>query len=362
MDTFPLAHSERPDSRQALDDCLQQLAPLPDDATLGFVYATDMHAGELGDLLRRLKEQTEVTHWIGTVGMGICCTRTEYFQQPALAIMLTDFDPARFHIFNNTDALPSLSGGVHLAIVHGDPRNGELPKLIQQLPDTIGNGYLVGGLTSSNSHYYQIADDIVEGQLSGVVFEDDVRVVSGLTQGCTPTGPIHELTSCDGNIALQIDDRPALEVMKEDIGEVLARDLQRIGGYIFVGFPVPESDTGDYLVRNLQGFDPNSGALAIGDYLQPNVPIMFCRRDGRSAVEDLERMVKDIQSRLPGKPKGGVYYTCLGRGQHMFGEPSRELEIIADIIGDVPLIGFYANGEIAGNRLYGYTGVLTLFS
>ena len=31
-------------------------------------------------------------------------------------------------------------------------------------------------------------------------------------------------------------------------------------------------------------------------------------------------------------------------------------------LGDVPLAGFYANGEISHNRLYGYTGVLTLFS
>ena len=149
--------------------------------------------------------------------------------------------------------------------------------------------------------------------------------------------------------------------MKEDIGEVLARDLSRIGGYIFAGFPVADTDTGDYLVRNLLGIDPNSGALAIGDYLQPGTPIMFCKRDSRTAVEDLQRMVERLKSRTRGPVKGALYFTCVGRGQHMFGERNRELELIGEILGDVPLAGFYANGEIAGQRLYGYTGVLTLF-
>jgi small ligand-binding sensory domain FIST len=124
---------------------------------------------------------------------------------------------------------------------------------------------------------------------------------------------------------------------------------------------VADSDTGDYLVRNLMGVDPQSGAIAIGEYLHNQTPIMFCKRDGKTAIEDLERMVNKLKARARGSIKGGLYFTCLGRGQHMFGQPHREMELIADILGDVPLAGFYANGEIAGNRLYGYTGVLTLF-
>ena len=88
---------------------------------------------------------------------------------------------------------------------------------------------------------------------------------------------------------------------------------------------------------------------------------MFCKRDGKSAVQDLQRMLRDIKQRLPSAPKGGLYFSCLGRGQHMFGQPGKEMELIAAQLGDIPLIGFYANGEIAGQRLYGYTGVLTLF-
>ncbi|NNF97120.1 MAG: histidine kinase, partial [Halobacteria archaeon] len=235
------------------------------------------------------------------------------------------------------------------------------PSLIDTLPEQLGNGYLIGGLTSSDSHYYQIADDIVEGSLSGVVFTDQVQVVTGLSQGCSPIGPVHTLTESDHHMAISIDDRPALDVFKEDIGEVLARDIDRAAGYIFAGFPVKGSDTGDYLVRNVIGIDPENGLLAIGDHMHNGVPIMFCRRDGKSAIEDMQRMLQSLKDRLPGPPRGGIYISCLGRGRYLFGEDSEEMQMIRDVLGDIPLVGFYASGEIAGHRLYGYTGVLTLF-
>ena len=76
----------------------------------------------------------------------------------------------------------------------------------------------------------------------------------------------------------------------------------------------------------------------------------------------MQRMLQDIKRRLgDATPRGGIYISCLGRGRHLFGEDNREMKMISDVLGDIPLAGFYANGEIAGHRLYGYTGVLTLF-
>ena len=363
MQKFLLAHNDLTDWQAAIADVMTQLGPLPVEASLGFVYVSDQHAVHFADIVRSLKAETLIPHWSGTIGSAVCATNTEYYDQAALVVLITDIPPAHFHMFASPQELTQSadSNAVHVAVVHGDPRNGQMAPLIAQMPDTIGNGYLVGGLTSSQTHYFQLADELCEGSLSGVVFDEQVPIMTGLTQGCSPVGPTHALTECDSNIAITIDNRPALEVMKEDIGEILARDLSRIGGYIFAGFPVADSDTGDYLVRNLLGIDPTSGALAIGDYLQVNSPIMFCKRDGRTAVEDLQRMVNKLKDRARSNIKGALYFTCLGRGQHMFGEPHRELELISEILGDIPLAGFYANGEIAGNRLYGYTGVLTLF-
>jgi small ligand-binding sensory domain FIST len=88
---------------------------------------------------------------------------------------------------------------------------------------------------------------------------------------------------------------------------------------------------------------------------------MFCRRDGDSAREDMLRMLRDLRKRARTPIKGGVYFSCLGRGRNQFGENSEELKLIRDELGEFPLVGFFANGEISHNRLYGYTGVLALF-
>lgn len=363
MERYLLATSHVQDWHAATDACIEQLQPLPPESSLGFIYVTDAHANNLANILRALRKETGIAHWVGTIGMAVCCTRTEYYEQPAIVLMVTDLPEKHFYLFESSQHMPTLPAteNVRVAVAHGDPRNGQLTRLIQQLPEQIGNGYLVGGLTSSNGYHYQVSDELVEGNLSGVIFDENIKVVTGLTQGCSPIGNIHQLTECDSNVAIHINGRPALDIMKEEIGEVLSRDLNRIGGYIFAGFPVADTDTGDYLVRNLIGIDVNTGAIAIGEYLQPNTPIMFCKRDGKTAVEDLQRMLNNIKRRARGKIKGGLYFSCLGRGQHMFGEQHKEMELIADVLGDIPIVGFYANGEIAGSRLYGYTGVLTLF-
>jgi small ligand-binding sensory domain FIST len=207
----------------------------------------------------------------------------------------------------------------------------------------------------------QIAGDICEHGLSGVLLSAEIPVISGLTQGCTPLANKHTITRAEGNILAELDGRPALDVFREDIGEVLAKDLSGVAGYIFAGLPVAGSDTGDYLVRNLMGIDPDEKLLAIGDNLENDAPIIFCRRDHVSAREDMLRMLGDLGKRSKGQIKGGLYYTCMGRGRHQFGKDSEELKMIRDQLGDFPLVGFFANGEISHNRLYGYTGVLTLF-
>ena len=89
---------------------------------------------------------------------------------------------------------------------------------------------------------------------------------------------------------------------------------------------------------------------------------MFCRRDGDSARTDLRRMLGELKTALGGRaPAGGLYVSCLARGPAMFGASSAEMQIIREELGDFPLAGFFANGEISHDRLYTYTGVLSLF-
>jgi len=289
----------------------------------------------------------------------------EYLEEPALAVMLAEFDPADFSmlpVLRSPQDIETQPAQAYFAVAHGDPANSRIQELIDSLSAHVSSGFVVGGLSSSRGETTaQISDGVVSGGLSGVLFSERVKLATRLTQGISPLGPRHRITTANKNVIGSLDHRPALDVMKEEIGDVLARDLRRAAGYIFVGLPVRGSDTGDYLVRNILGVDPQNNLVAVGEYVEPGDELLFCRRDQQTAEDDLLRMLSAIGAQLAVPIRGGVYYSCLGRGQHMFGAPNRELELIRDTLGDFPLVGFFANGEISHNRLYGYTGVLTLF-
>lgn len=365
MNSFLLATSTKKDWQAAADDLLRQLGNIPSETNVAFIYATDVFATELSRLLEELKQKTNIQNWIGSIGSGICSTNREIYEQAAVTVMLADFPENSFTVFNGMENAPIFSKekfGLNFAVIHGDPRNGLVPEHINNLPEKMGNGYLVGGITSSDNHFFQVVNDITEGDISGIVFDENTNIITGLSQGCTPIGDTHTLTSCDHHIAISIDKRPALDVFKEEIGDVLARNIDRAAGYIFAAFPIKGSDTNDYVVRNIIGIDPDNNFLVIADNMKENSTIMFCKRDGQTAIQDMNRMLHDIKKRLANKkPKGALYISCVGRGKNLFGDDSEELKMISSVLGEIPLVGFYANGEIAGNQLYGYTGVLTLF-
>lgn len=361
--------------QEAIRACLQGLEPVPSGATLGFVYFTDhfvAHAGAIVDALRR---HTGVPHWVGSVGIGVIATGTEYLDEPAVVAMVGSFPADSFRVFSGNSRPPAPGSrtangahAAHFAVVHGDPGTEDVPGLIEDMSRKVESGFLVGALSSSRTRALQVADEVLEGGLSGVVFSSDIAVATRLTQGCAPIrdargagDPIlYRVTACERNIMVTLDDRPALDVFNEAVGPALAADPSRAVYSVLVGLPVPGSDTGDYLVRNVVGIDPRNGMIAIGAPVELGMPVMFCRRGGAAAREDLKRMLDGIAD--PGvPPKAGLYYACVGRGEHMFGEKSAELGLIRDALGDIPLVGFFANGEISHDRLYGYTGVLTLF-
>ena len=372
MSGFRHAHSGLKDWHVAVEECLADLRPLPEGASIGFVYVTDAFAVYLAAIVAQLKRATDVGRWVGTVGIGVCATGREYFDEPGLVVMigaLAEDDMCLIPPIR--DSVDDFHGKARvwiertrpmLGIVHGDPRNEKVPGLIGDLADATGC-FLVGGLTASRGPYTQIAgEEGVDGGVSGLLLAGAVPVATGLSQGCSPIGPKRTVTGIRNGVVTTIDGRAALEVLKAEIGPELAGRLRQTGGLIFAAIPVPGSDTGDYLVRNLVGIDPEHGAIAIAAELSEGDRVMFCRRDNDTAVADLKRMLAQVKRRAgAGTPKAAVYYSCVARGPNMFGPDSGELGLIRDAIGDVPLVGFYANGEISHNRLYGYTGVLTLF-
>jgi small ligand-binding sensory domain FIST len=317
---------------------------------LGFVYFTDALVEHSKEILEELRARTGVNDWIGTVGTGVIATGTEYQDEPAMAAMVADFDS--FSVFSGRAPLKG-TDVAHFAVVHADPAAPDVAGLVSDMSSKIATGYLVGGISSSRSRTVQIANEVLSGGLSGAVLGADVAVATRLTQGCTPFPGRFRITQCEENIIAALDGRPALDVLLEAVGGEKAA--------LLVGLPVPGSDTGDYTARNLIGIDPKNKLIAIGDMVEPGMDILFCKRDARAARADLTRILRDMKAAAP-EPRGALYFSCVARGEHMFGSRGAELDLIKQALGEVPLVGFFCNGEISRDRLYGYTGVLTVFN
>ena len=370
MKQFTTLHSQHEDVSAVIDDTLRQLADIPAGANFGFIYVTDAMADEFSSLLQQCKSVTGIPHWTGTVGIGIISDGSEFYEQPAVSIMLAQFPAQSFAMLplvsktDDFDTLPSAlqAFSTSFGVIHGDPLNPETQQLISGLQQRLENGFLVGGLTSSRDAHYQVADDLLSGGISGVVFSEAIGVLTNLTQGCSPVGTKHRITKSQENVAFSLDDHPALEVMMEELGIKAFEELQQKAGNVFAGLCIPGSDKSDYRVRNLVGVDMENRLFAINDYLTEGEELLFCSRSEESALHDMRRMLEKLGSRLRGAPKGGLYVSCLGRGREQFPGESREVQMIHEVLGEFPLTGFFANGEIHHDTLYGYTGVLTLFT
>ena len=371
MNRFLLAHGAGQAGDRLVGDCLNQLGSIPPEANFGFLYLSDHLADAAEPLLEQLKQATGITAWIGTVGIGVIASGNEYYDQPAMAIMLAGFNEADFQLLPNlhadgallADGLAEWCGDndFNVGLLHADPETENLQALLARLGNDIPAAFLVGGITSSRKRNIQFAGQALQGGISGALFSQAVPIMTNLTQGCTPIGQRHVVTQCEHNILHSLDDRPALDVLADDVGEVIAQDWQQAAGYIFAGLVNKNSDLDDYSIRQIAGIDTDAKLVAIGDYPQHNDEIIFCRRDGNSALEDMERMLLQLKSRCSSPIKGGVYVSCLGRGREQFGAHAEEARFIHALLGDFPLVGFFANGEIHKSALYSFTGVLTLF-
>jgi small ligand-binding sensory domain FIST len=340
-------------------------------SVVGLLYLSDSMARHGAELLNALRAATGVSIWTGCAGMALIGGRDEFYETPTAVAMVGELDPDAFRLIrgpvDSYEALreqlagflePDQSGRL---ILHADPSFAGLEALLTDI-DRETAWFTTGGVSSGQGEVVQFAGGVFSGGVSGLALRESVPLAARHTQGCAPLPGQYRLSETWRNIIVKLDERPALTVFREVIGDVLARDLRRALGYIHIGLPISGSDTGDYRVRNIIGLDLDRDLLAVGEMLEQGQQILFVRRDGQAAREDLERMVKEIRTRNPEGIRGALYVSCLGRGRHQFGDEGTEVRIVQDALGDVPLVGFFANGEIFANRLYGYTGVLTLFT
>jgi len=403
MQAFITAHATHPEAHLALALAAAQVdakraARQPAFvATLGLVYLTDAYAPQAEGLLAELRQRWPGVHWAGSVGVGVMASGVEYIDEPALVLMLCDLPVGSFQLFSGRQPMQAGGFTAHSALVHADPATHDLDDLLAELAGRTGSGYLFGGLSGSRGRRLHIADGVFEGGLSGVAFSAGLAMVSRVTQGCQPLGPTRLITGHDNNLALTLDDQPALPLLLAELGVSLQRPQQAMAALRGTLVGLTDGDDpalsrggqfgSDTRVRHLIGIDPARQGIAIADHLAQGQQLAFCRRDVAAARRDLVRICAEIRDELETEAQvpalapqpfpvadrnpepataprivGAVYVSCSGRGGPHFGAPSAEALIVQHALGDVPLVGFFAAGEIAHHHLYGYTGVLTVFT
>jgi small ligand-binding sensory domain FIST len=190
-----------------------------------------------------------------------------------------------------------------------------------------------------------------------------------VSQGCRPVGDPYTVTAAEGNVVYELGGRPPIVRLRELAAALTGRDRELLGQGVQVGMAINEYRAelrqGDFLIRGIIGANPETGALAVGDEVEVGQTLQFHVRDADSADEDLQRALEQEAAALGRPPAGALLFTCNGRGSQLFSEPDHDARLLAKMLGDIPVAGFFCAGEfgpVGGqNYLHGFTASIALF-
>ncbi|MCI0675411.1 MAG: FIST C-terminal domain-containing protein, partial [Phycisphaerales bacterium] len=212
---------------------------------------------------------------------------------------------------------------------------------------------VIGGMASGASqpgfNVLVLNDRVLTAGAVGVSLSGNLDIDFILSQGCKPVGKPVVITKSKDNIILELGGRKALEVLQEIAQSLPDADRELLSKGLLVGTVINEYKDhfgrGDFLVRNVMGLDQKHGGIAVGEMCRVGQTIQFHARDAATAAEDLQLLL-DSQVMSSAPPFGALLFSCNGRGQRLFGQPNHDINIIRERLGDIPLAGFFAAGEI----------------
>ena len=383
------AISRRTSFEDALLECAEgvahRLGPGPVSLTLAFV--TPHFAGSYPRLYELAGRYLEPETFLGCSGGGVIGGGEEVERAPAVTLISARLPDVSLTPFRVSGQLPDLDGppdawermvGVRAHdepqfVVLADPFSGHPQTLLAGLdyafPSSPKIGGLASGATSPGLNALFLDDGVFSEGTVGVALSGDVAIDTVVAQGCHPIGELMRITGCRGNLLYELDGRPAIEVLRELFTTLDERDRQLASMALFVGVLMDEfskePQVGDFLIRNLVGVDPSRGAIAIGETLQEGMRLRFHVRDAQTSAQDLHTMLGSYGKTPSGPVSGALLFSCLGRGEGLYGRPNFDTGVFREYLGDVPVGGFFCNGEIGpvsgSTFLHGYTSSFGLF-
>jgi small ligand-binding sensory domain FIST len=361
---------------------------LPGPVSLGLVFMSPRFFAHSKQVLEVLQVHGQIPLLLGCSSNSLIAGAREFEDGAGVSLGLYSLPGAELKGVHFTqEQLEESSGagywhmetGVSAADCNGwlafvDPFNIDSESWLRAWGEAYAPAPVLGGLAGGD-----FTERLTQVYLNGEVFDEGgvavavggkVKLASVISQGCTPIGETWTLTRVNQNVIQQIGNRPAYEVLAETVQNLSDDEQKAARGNLLIGLVVNEYledfHRGDFLIRNLLGADPQSGAIAVGALPRPGQTIQFQRRDAAAANEDMTELLARQARLLAGQTIfGACLCSCNGRGQSLFGQPNHDAAMIQEQLGPLGLAGFFCSGEIGPigekNFLHGFTASLALF-
>ena len=381
---FKATISTASDTRQAVEEACAPLSDFPAD--LMFLFTSHHHGPDFGDLLSGIREHTSARNLIGATGESIIGPDREVENTPALALWAAQMPGVRtlpfvidqqdIERFEGTEAWHERIG-VQPAdeadfVVLPEPFSVDANRALEALDGAFPGSVFVGGMASGATGPGQnrlfLNDQVLRQGMVGVSLSGPVKISTVVSQGCRPIGESFVVTKAKRNVIEELGGRPALEVVQEIVEAAAPADRALMRSGLHIGRVVDERlrefRAGDFLIRNVMGVVEQK-ALAISEIIRPGQTVRFHVRDAQTASDEMRELVAGTIGKMKSAPKGGLLFSCNGRGTRLFSDPHHDIRVINDVAADCAVAGFFAQGEIGpvGGKtfIHGFTSSLILF-
>ena len=380
--------SRSPETARALDEvCSPVQERLGGPPDLALLFFSPHHAGAAELLTATAHEHLRPRALLGCVGESVVGNAEEIEGAPAVSLWAArwarpvEVDP--FHLIVEEtsegysllgwpDALEGADPERSAVLLLGDPFTFPVDLFLSEMNEAHKGVRVVGGMASGTTGPGQsrlLQGDHVHNQGAvGVLLRGDVGLRCVVSQGCRPVGRPLVITKAHDNVIVELSGKTPLRQLQELWQELSPGDQELFRRGLHIGRVINEyRDTfrrGDFLIRNVIGLDQESGALAITDRVRVGQTVQFHVRDAATADEDLHELLR-ADAAGAGRPAGGLLFSCNGRGTRLFAEPHHDARAVRAGAGEVPLAGFFAQGELGPvggqNFIHGFTASVALF-
>lgn len=349
-------------------------------------FASSFYKKHYEAIARKIRDVTGAKTVVGASSHGVLTEEQEIERHPAVAVMALAADEIHVRSFlienlqeNNFIAGEKAgtiiqAGGLapQMTVLFPDPFSFQSPFFFDGFESAAGYVPLLGGCAGeegSDGKTYQIENNRAAfDAVSGLAFSGRFRTETGLTRSCQPFGEPFRITRAEGNMIYEMDGRPAYDILLESISHFPFQNADQVLDRVFLGTPLRSFQTefsNHYLIRNIMGVNVKKGMLACVAPVEEGEFVTFAMRDPVLARQDMRIMLDDLKGRVePSKPAFGFYFNCGARGEALYNAPNADIAMIREAFPGVPLLGFFAYGEIAPvdhvNHLHYHSGVLTL--